>query len=207
MERYINKIKFIKLMFSLVILLLLAKFSFADTIYLKSGKAVEGQIVEATDKYIKMDVGDIIVTFFKDEIKEVSLLKNNSQLDTEKQQVLEFINKLDSIQSNCNGEVFKKTLLLAQVLAVGNKQEGYRIEREIRDLIAQHRQQIESLSPPAICSELKAIIIRSMQLQEEENDELSKGNVQEGKLLAQQVVEYASKIKSEAERIVKHYER
>jgi len=202
-----NKIRFIKLMFSLVILLLLAEFSFADTIYLKSGKTVEGQIVEATDKYIKMDVGDIIVTFFKDEIKEVSLLKNNSQLDTEKQQVLEFINKLDSIQANCNGEVFKKTLLLASVLAVGNKQEGYRIEREMRDLTAQHRQQIESLTTPVICSELKTVLIKSMQLQEEQHDALSKGNVQEGKLLAQQVVEYLSKIKSEAERVVKHYER
>lgn len=126
------------------------------------------------------------------------------QLSTE-QQALDFMNKSNSVIKNMNEEVAKKTILLQQALSIGDKKAGYRIEEEIRDLIYQHRQQIELLDAPAICNELKSIDIKWMRLQEDMHDALARGNIQKSKLLAGQVVEYFYKMKTELEHILKYY--
>jgi hypothetical protein len=41
---------------------------YAESIYLKSGKTVEGKIVEKTDQYTKIDIGGMVVTYYSDEI-------------------------------------------------------------------------------------------------------------------------------------------
>lgn len=46
-------------------------FSYAATIYLKSGKEVEGKITEKTDKYIKMDFYGVELIYFLDEINRI----------------------------------------------------------------------------------------------------------------------------------------
>lgn len=49
----------------------------AETIVLKSGKSVEGKIIEKTDKSIKVDIEGIIVTYYLDEIENI----NSDELD------------------------------------------------------------------------------------------------------------------------------
>jgi len=44
---------------------------FADTITLKSGRTVEGKIIEKTDKYVKIDLQGIELTYFIDEIEKI----------------------------------------------------------------------------------------------------------------------------------------
>ncbi len=41
---------------------------FAETIVLKSGKTVEGKLIEKTDEYIKIDFQGVPLTYFKEEI-------------------------------------------------------------------------------------------------------------------------------------------
>ena len=58
---------------------------YAETIVLKSGKSVEGKLLEKTDKYIKIDFQGVPVTYYFDEIESIdgvkqtqsSLVKNN----------------------------------------------------------------------------------------------------------------------------------
>ncbi|MCF7871102.1 MAG: hypothetical protein K9L95_03845 [Candidatus Omnitrophica bacterium] len=53
--------------------------SFAETIQLKSGKIIEGKIVEETDKYIKVDSGvGVAITCYIDEIEKI----NGSEIKT-----------------------------------------------------------------------------------------------------------------------------
>lgn len=52
--------------------------SFAETILLKSGKTVEGRIIEKTDKYIKIDVEGVPLTYFLNEVESVVGQKINS---------------------------------------------------------------------------------------------------------------------------------
>jgi hypothetical protein len=48
-------------------------FSFADTVYLKSGNKVEGKIIEKSDDYLKVDIAGVAVTYFWDEIESAQL--------------------------------------------------------------------------------------------------------------------------------------
>jgi len=61
-------------------------FATAETILLKSGKKIDGQIVERTDKYIKVNISGVNVPYFFDEIRSIdgtqldTALSNNSQV-------------------------------------------------------------------------------------------------------------------------------
>lgn len=45
---------------------------FSETIMLKSGRQVEGRIVEETKDYIKLDLEGVMLTYYKDEIDAIS---------------------------------------------------------------------------------------------------------------------------------------
>ncbi|MCK4809543.1 MAG: hypothetical protein KAS99_01220 [Candidatus Omnitrophica bacterium] len=45
--------------------------AYAETIILKSGRKVEGKIVEKTDQYIKVDFEGLLLTYYFDEIKRI----------------------------------------------------------------------------------------------------------------------------------------
>jgi hypothetical protein len=51
-----------------VTLLLCQHTAAAETIVLKSGKTIEGAIVEKADTYIKVDIGGAILTYYRDEL-------------------------------------------------------------------------------------------------------------------------------------------
>lgn len=45
--------------------------AFAETVVLKSGKTIEGNLLEKTDKYIKIDFEGVVLTYFLDEIAHI----------------------------------------------------------------------------------------------------------------------------------------
>ena len=53
-------------------------FACADTIVLKSGQSVTGNILEKTDKYIKIEVEGVGVTYYSDELKSASFAEKVS---------------------------------------------------------------------------------------------------------------------------------
>ncbi|MDD4955678.1 MAG: tetratricopeptide repeat protein [Candidatus Omnitrophica bacterium] len=67
---------------SAAILSLLFSFSFlsafAETIVLKSGKTIEGKILEKTEKSVKVDISGIPITYYLDEIQTIDSEKINS---------------------------------------------------------------------------------------------------------------------------------
>lgn len=66
----------------LLISLYFPTFIFAETILLKSGKTVEGKLLEKTDKYIKIDFDGVPLTYFFDEIESIDgqpLLSNDRE--------------------------------------------------------------------------------------------------------------------------------
>lgn len=65
----------IKRFMPVLVILSVAPFCFAETIYLKSGKIVEGKLIEKTDDYIKIDFQGVSLTYFLDEIEAIDGLK------------------------------------------------------------------------------------------------------------------------------------
>ena len=53
-------------------------FIFAETVILKSGKKIEGKIIERTDKYIKIDFNGVPLPYFFDEIEKIETERNLS---------------------------------------------------------------------------------------------------------------------------------
>ncbi|MCK9573494.1 MAG: hypothetical protein M0R20_03720 [Candidatus Omnitrophica bacterium] len=68
----------------LLIFLLFTPLIFAETIILKSGKTVEGKIIEKTDKSIKVDIEGIPITYYLDEIENIDgiKIKSSSAVET-----------------------------------------------------------------------------------------------------------------------------
>jgi len=60
-----------KALIASLIILLISSFCFAETIVLKSGKTVEGKILEKTDRYVKIDFEGIPITYFMDQIDKI----------------------------------------------------------------------------------------------------------------------------------------
>ncbi|MFA6282473.1 MAG: hypothetical protein WCY05_08260, partial [Candidatus Omnitrophota bacterium] len=94
---------------------------FSESITLKSGKVIEGKIIEDTEKYIKLDYMGVALTYWKDDIEriekpsetapigetsaqkqpeeEVVKIKIKNKVVPSKEEIQEFINKLDLIGS------------------------------------------------------------------------------------------------------------
>ncbi len=53
-------------------LLCIASFAYADKLYLKSGKAIEGEISQETEDYIKINFSGVELTYFKDQINKIA---------------------------------------------------------------------------------------------------------------------------------------
>jgi len=81
MSHSARKISFFTFFF-LTLFFLLSAYCFAEKIILKSGQVVEGKIVEETDKYIKLEVVGVPVTFYKDEIKNIKGKISNATSDS-----------------------------------------------------------------------------------------------------------------------------
>ncbi len=45
--------------------------AFSDTVILKSGKEIQGKIVEETEDYVKIEIGGVPVTYLSDEIEKI----------------------------------------------------------------------------------------------------------------------------------------
>lgn len=58
-------------LFSLCAVFFFSKVTFAETLYLKNGRKVQGKIVEKNEKFTKVDVSGVKVTYYADEIDHV----------------------------------------------------------------------------------------------------------------------------------------
>lgn len=109
------------------------------------------------------------------------------------QGIVEFINKTNDILQSMNDKIKEKI----EGVNSGTVQDSYRVEAEITAVIAGYKEQIESIAAPAKCVEFKEIIIKLMDLMEQMHSALSKGDIEQYKLLAPRVAGYSSKMQKE----------
>ncbi|MFA6281858.1 MAG: tetratricopeptide repeat protein [Candidatus Omnitrophota bacterium] len=60
-----------KIIFLLICFMAIALFSYAEIVVLKKGKIIEGKILERTDKYIKIDMWDIPITYYLTDVDSI----------------------------------------------------------------------------------------------------------------------------------------
>ena len=72
------------MMFVLIGIIFVVYPVYAETIVFKSGAAIEGKLLEKTDKYIKIDFQGVPLTYFFDEIESIDEIKQVSSVETKK---------------------------------------------------------------------------------------------------------------------------
>jgi len=98
---------------ALILVLALTHFTAAETIVLKSGKEVVGEITERTDEHIKLDISGVSVPFFLDEIESVD---GEAIAQPEVKQKVAV--QGNTVESSSEGEQFKQiTLPIAKEFA------------------------------------------------------------------------------------------
>ena len=113
-----NMSNFVRLLF--VLLFLMPSFVLASEILLKSGQKVEGNLLERTAKYVKLDIGVIIVTYYVDEIVKIEegiseTPTKDSSTDKQKtdisSKIKEVLSKFDELKKfSCKYHYTKKSV-------------------------------------------------------------------------------------------------
>ncbi|UCC95573.1 MAG: hypothetical protein JSW40_02190 [Candidatus Omnitrophota bacterium] len=75
-----KRIKMKNIFLALIVSLSLAFPVFAEKITLKSGKTLEGKIIQETDSFIKVDFSGILLTYYKDDIANIEKSTSNTQI-------------------------------------------------------------------------------------------------------------------------------
>ncbi len=93
----------VKILFVLgwLIFLMSNSLAFADTVTLKSGKKINGKVVERTKDYVKIEIEGITVTYWRDEIENV--IEDKSTLSQE----LISEDKQESLEGEYRKKVFQ----------------------------------------------------------------------------------------------------
>jgi len=118
---------------------------------------------------------------------------------------MEFIKETDNLVKAMNENITLKSEQVKKMWDAGNLQEGYRIEGEIKGIIADYKKQVGSLPASAECGEFKTLIVRLLDLMENMHAALSEGNTERYKSLLPQVKERSNEMQQELQRLLKYY--
>ena len=81
----------------------------AETVSLKSGKSVVGKIVEKTEKYLKIDMEGIPITYYSDEIESIAGDKDVAGSIEEQKSALKEDKETSSAVESFDDEIIRKT--------------------------------------------------------------------------------------------------
>ena len=115
----------------ILIILLLATplVCFGETIILKSGKTIEGKIIERTDKYIKIEAYGVELTYWNDDIEKIE--EQEKIIPNSKEEILESNQTFDKNYISEKGELVKTYEAFVNAVKSGDRLEAKKyISRE-----------------------------------------------------------------------------
>ena len=165
--------------------LFIASLAFAETIQLKSGKTVEGNVIDKTGKYIKVDIGvGIPIIYFFDEIStingqeinetkssdaKVAPAENAPPQKSDKEAVVDFLKQFKASRNSYKTSDDALTQKYDEAKLENQDDELLDILRQKIDNRKQFIAEIEKLSTPAPCEKLKAAYLEFVKSVMEEN--------------------------------------
>jgi hypothetical protein len=169
-----------KLLFGFFILGCLFFYSpaFSEIIILKSGKTVEGRIIEETNKYVKIDSMGILLTYWRADIERIdrsespvkeqpekNLIKIKIKGEDSAQNDKKFIDKLDSLDNDIQVIIDDTQAKLTGTKAIAITDEHRNIVRKAIEDVKDKIIEIKKLNPPRRCKTLHEIFIKGYNLQ------------------------------------------
>lgn len=156
--------------------------SFAETIVLKSGKTIEGKIINKTDEYIEVDFMGVKLKYFNDQIAQIKETKSatTSSLPAEPdlisikikgtsgstenpkkiEETTEFIIQLDGINNKMDSVTSERIGLVLdprwQKMTANQRESMNNVIKAMKEKIAE----VEKLKPPSSCKMLREILLK-----------------------------------------------
>jgi len=167
-----TKLRSLSLLTGFIILtcLCFCEIAFSETIILKSGKSIEGKIVEETTNYIKMDYEGVVLTYWKDNIERIEKSKEPKveikAPQDEKEikikiksanagNVGEFIDRLDSLGQDIQTIISNAQAEITKIEAKDLTEKHWSILRKAVYDINNKIIEIKKLNAPPECKELQ----------------------------------------------------
>lgn len=203
--------------------------SFAETIVLKSGKTIEGKIINRTNEYTEIDFMGVKLKYFNDQIERIKETKSATISESEADapvvsikikgshtksskkadNIADFITKLDNINgkidSMTNTQISKIMDPRSEKITNQQYESIKNISKELKEKVAE----VENLPPPSGCKTLKEIFLKRCRVRLNSLDELLKGPLKPGdvsKIIEKQnkdIAEISKKYSEERENIIK----
>ncbi|MDD4955165.1 MAG: hypothetical protein PHP17_03905 [Candidatus Omnitrophica bacterium] len=149
-----------KKIFLILIMVLAAQLSFAETIKLKSGKSVTGKIVEKNDKSVKVDIEGVPVTYYLDAIesidgKALSINPVTTALPSKTQTTSSVAQEEKAASSTSNWQTWFSGVsgYLAQVQA---------LSMELRQIGYDSQQKMQSLDQASKAAAIEEVLAKTM---------------------------------------------
>jgi len=120
-------------------------------------------------------------------------------------QAEEFIKNTNTLVTDMNADITKQSAQVKEMWNAGNMQEGYRIEGQIKDVIAGYKKQLGSLSAPKDCLAFKTVVIRLLDLMENMHAALSEGDTERYKSMVPQAQERSKEMQKELQKLLDYY--
>jgi hypothetical protein len=137
----------------------------AEIITLKSGKKIEGNIVEETAEYIKVDFSGVPLTYYRDEIADVkvepaeptqsrddyssSSQQSNQSWNRWYNQIFPYIKKMKSINQKNQKYMDELNQKSTEMVQGGNMENFQALMRKSREVLSGIVDQLKQLQPPA----------------------------------------------------------
>ncbi len=154
---------------SIALFLLSLSSTFAETIVLKSGKTIEGKIVEKTDKSVKVDVEGIPITYYLEDIisidgKLIDIIKQPSPKQTSVSSTDEMESRFKNISSQIAKEFSQTVSPEGKQYEVSEKQREDNFSRQSR-LFKEWQEELRNLikaNPKSIWADDAQYIIATL---------------------------------------------
>ncbi|MCF7871103.1 MAG: hypothetical protein K9L95_03850 [Candidatus Omnitrophica bacterium] len=136
----------------------------AETITLKSGKKIEGNIIEETAEYIKVDFSGVPLTYYREEISDIeaektepvqprsyssSGQKSDQSWNRWYNQIFPYIKKMKSINQKNKKYIEEVNQKSAEMAQSNNMEKFQALMRKSQEVLSGIINQLKQLQPPA----------------------------------------------------------
>ena len=175
--------------------------SFAETIVLKSGKTIEGKIVNRTNEYTEVDFMDVKLKYFNDQIEQIKETKSATETTTPQEPVLisikiknksanipkkedadDFISKLESINTKIDSIVSERMSKVFDAKAEKITDQQYESIKNVINLTKEKIAEVEKMKTPPSCKLLKEIFLQKCKARINGLDQLLAGPLPPGEV-------------------------
>lgn len=186
-----NRVRVLFLIF--LVFIVCANDAFSETVLLISGKTVEGDIVEATEEYVKLDFYGVVLTyalkdietidgfapaafFVKDQAQKITTNAPSAQTSP-RERILIYLQKRYAFLTTITKELQSISAQYSQASMRSDPKQIEQVLVKIGDICDAHKSTLRVLNVPPECTSLNILTLAYVELQRQVNIQYAQGDL------------------------------